>query len=41
MPGDEEIHDMKVNRPFLFLLKNLKFPEGYDLLFMSKIEKLG
>ena len=41
MPGDEEIHDMKVNRPFLFLLKNLKLPEGYDLLFMSKIEKLG
>ena len=31
---------MKVNRPFLFLLKNNKLPEGYNLIFMSKIEKL-
>ena len=31
---------MKVNRPFLFLLKNLKLPEGFDLVFMSKIEKV-
>ena len=40
MPLEEEIHDMKVNRPFLFLLKNSKLPEGYDLVFMSKIETL-
>ena len=38
---EEKIYDMKVNRPFLFLLKNSKLPEDYDLLFMSKIEKLG
>ena len=36
----EKIYEMKVDRPFLFLLKNDKFPEGHDLLFMSKIEKL-
>ena len=37
---NEKIFDMKVNRPFLFLLKNDKLPDGYDLLFMSKIEKI-
>ena len=41
LPGEQEkIYDMKVNRPFLFLLKNSKLPEDYDLLFMSKIETL-
>ena len=40
MPVEEKIYDMKVNRPFLFLLKNSKLPAGYDLVFMSKIEKL-
>ena len=36
----DKIYDMKVNRPFLFLLKNNKLPAGYDLLLMSKIEKI-
>ena len=42
MPGleEEKIYEMKVNRPFLFLLKNMKLPEGYNLVFMSKIEKV-
>ena len=40
LPEEEKIYDMKVNRPFLFLLKNNKLPEGYNLIFMSKIEKL-
>ena len=40
MPVKETIYDMKINRPFLFLLKNSKLPAGYDLVFMSKIEKL-
>ena len=35
-----KIHDMKVNRPFLFLLKNSQLPNGHDLVFMSKIEKI-
>ena len=39
MPIEEKIYDMKVNRPFLFLLKNSRLPAGYDLVFMSKIEK--
>ena len=37
---EEIIHSMKVNRPFLFLLKNSRFPEGYDMVFMAKIEKI-
>ena len=40
IPMEEKIYDMKINRPFLFLLKNSKLPAGYDLVFMSKIEKL-
>ena len=40
LPIEEKIYDMKINRPFLFLLKNSKLPAGYDLVFMSKIEKL-
>ena len=38
--GEEKIFEMKVNRPFLFLLKNLKLPEDFNLVFMSKIEKI-
>ena len=41
MPMEEKIYDMKVNRPFLFLLKNRKLPSEYNLVFMSKVEKLG
>ena len=37
---EEKIYEMKVNRPFLFLIKNSKLPKGHDLVFMSKIENL-
>ena len=37
-PDIEIIYQMKVNRPFLFFLRNKKLPANYDLLFMSKIE---
>ena len=40
IPMEEKIYDMKINRPFLFLLKNSELPSGYDLVFMSKIEQL-
>ena len=40
MPVEEKIYDMKVNRPFLFLLKNSRLPKEHNLVFMSKIEKL-
>ena len=40
MPIQEIIYDMKVNRPFIFLLKNSQLPTGYDLVFMAKIEQL-
>ena len=36
---EEKIYDMKINRPFLFLLNNSMLPDGYNLVFMSKIEK--
>ena len=39
-PRQEKIYEMKVNRPFLFLIKSSKLPENYDLLFMAKIEQL-
>ena len=39
IPLPEKIFDMKVNSSFLFLLKNSKLLAGYDLVFMSKIEK--
>ena len=37
-PDIEIIYQMKVNRPFLFFLRNKKLPADNDLLFMSKIE---
>ena len=40
IPIEEKIYEMKINRPFIFLLKNSKLPVGYDLVFMSKIEKI-
>ena len=39
----ESIHrynEMNVNRPFLFMLRNKKFPQNYDMIFMAKIEEL-
>ncbi len=36
----EIIYDMKIDRPFLFLLQNSQLPEGHDFVFMSKIEKI-
>ena len=39
-PQKEIVHKMKVNRPFLFLLKNWRFPDGYDMVFMTKIEEI-
>ena len=40
MPDQEKIYDMKVNRPFLFILRNSKLPAGHDMIFMAKIEKI-
>jgi serpin B len=39
-PTQEIVYSMKVNRPFLFLLRSKRLPKNYDLLFISKIEKL-
>ena len=37
---DSKIYDMKVNRPFLFILRKEDLPKNYDILFISKIEEL-
>ena len=39
-PEGDKIYDMKVNRPFLFFLKNSQLPEDHNLVFMAKIEKI-
>jgi len=39
-PVQEKIYQMKVNRPFLFMLRSNKLPADYDMLFMSKIESI-
>ena len=40
-PQFELIHYMKVNRPFLFILRNEEFPKNHDILFISKIEEIN
>ena len=37
---DSKIYDMKVNRPFLFILRNNRLPEEHNMIFMAKIEKI-
>ena len=42
-PGEEDeekIYIMNVNRPFLFIINNSDFPQGRDIIFISKITKL-
>ena len=39
-PVEEKVFQMKVNRPFLFMLRSNKLPSDYDMLFMSKIESI-
>jgi len=41
MPIQEEIHNMIINRPFLFIIRNKKLPKNYDIIFISKIEELN
>ena len=40
MPEEEKIYNMRVNRPFLFILRNNKLPQDHDMVFMAKIEKI-
>ena len=40
MPEEDKVYQMKVDRPFLFMLKNSQLPDGHDILFMAKIEKI-
>jgi len=37
---EEKIFNMKINRPFLFMLRNSKLPKDHDMIFMAKIEKI-
>ena len=36
---EEKIYLMNVNRPFLFIIRNLDYPEGRYIIFISKIKK--
>ena len=36
--NEVKILSMIVNRPFLFMLRNSKFPTNYQILFMAKLE---
>ena len=41
MPREEKIYSMNVNRPFIFILRNSRFPKNYDIVFISKIEEIN
>ena len=41
MPREEKIYNMNVNRPFIFILRNSRFPKNYDIVFISKIEEIN
>ena len=41
MPKEEQIYEMNVNRPFLFILRNDRLPKNYDIVFISKIEEIN
>ena len=38
---EEKIYNMVINRPFLFIIRNNKFPKNYDIIFISKVEELN
>ena len=37
---EDKIYNMKIDRPFLFMLRNNKLPKDHDMVFMAKIEKI-
>ena len=37
---EDKIYSMKIDRPFLFMLRNNKLPKDHDMVFMAKIEKI-
>ena len=39
-PTPETIYQMKVNRPFLFIIRSNRLPFENDILFISKIENI-
>ena len=41
IPREEKIYNMNINRPFIFILRNSKFPKNYDIAFISKIEEIN
>ena len=40
MPKEDKIYNMKIDRPFLFMLRNNELPKDHDMVFMAKIEKI-
>ena len=41
LPTEEKIYSMIVDRPFLFILRDRKLPENYDMMFIAKIEEIS
>ena len=41
IPREEKIYNMNINRLFIFILRNSKFPKNYDIVFISKIEEIN
>ena len=37
---EEKIYNIIINRPFLFIIRNNRFPKNYDILFISKVEEI-
>ena len=40
-PQFEITYNMSVNRPFLFIIRNERFPKNYDIIFISKVEEIN
>ena len=38
---EEKFYNMKINRPFLFIIRNNRLPKNNDILFISKIEEIN
>lgn len=38
---EEKLYNMRINRPFLFIIRNNRLPKNYDIIFISKIESIN
>ena len=38
---EEKLYNMKINRPFLFIIRNNRLPKNNDIIFISKVEEIS